>query len=133
LRIKGVHKVTARGITYCYAWRGGPRMKLMPDDPGFEAEYDALPAPNSVPATGKKDMPGRRKVVLRTSARARLSVSSALKKALDNARQRARDNGLPFDLTIGALQERLTMTGERCELSGIPFRPQYDIYGRLYS
>ena len=103
-------------------------MRLMPDDPGFEAEYDAARAQGKFAASGI--MPaGRRKVVLRSSERARLTVDASLKKVLDNARQRAKENGVAFNLTKEYLRARLAAAEGRCELSGLPFNPQFDVYG----
>jgi integrase len=45
LELPHLHKVTAKGKLYYYAWRGGPRIKLDPaDGEGFAAEYKALHA-----------------------------------------------------------------------------------------
>lgn len=44
LDIKGVHVVTAKGRTYVYAWRGGPRVQSEPGSPEFIAELAALTA-----------------------------------------------------------------------------------------
>lgn len=38
LPIKGVHVVTAKGRTYVYAWRGGPRLESEPGTPEFVKE-----------------------------------------------------------------------------------------------
>jgi len=38
--LKGLHKVTAKGRTYCYAWRGGPRLRGEPGSPEFHASYN---------------------------------------------------------------------------------------------
>ena len=54
-QLPGVHKTTARGHTYWYAWRGGPRLPSPKEDPaGHIAAYQAakaaqaaLPAPTS--------------------------------------------------------------------------------------
>jgi hypothetical protein len=39
--LKGIAKVTARGRTYWYAWRGGPRLRGEPGSPEFMASYNA--------------------------------------------------------------------------------------------
>jgi hypothetical protein len=39
--VKGIAKVTARGRTYWYAWRGGPRLRGEPGSPEFMASYNA--------------------------------------------------------------------------------------------
>src|SRR6185436_14443858 len=38
--LKGVAKVTAKGRTYYYAWRGGPRLRGEPGSPEFMASYN---------------------------------------------------------------------------------------------
>ena len=40
INLKGVAKVTAKGRTYWYAWRGGPRLSGEPGSPGFVASYN---------------------------------------------------------------------------------------------
>jgi integrase len=37
--VKGIAKVTAKGHTYYYAWRGGPRLRGEPGSPEFIASY----------------------------------------------------------------------------------------------
>jgi integrase len=39
--LKGVHIVTAKGVTYHYAWRGGPRLVGEPGSPEYVASYVA--------------------------------------------------------------------------------------------
>jgi hypothetical protein len=38
--LKGLAKVTAKGRTYWYAWRGGPRLRGEPGSPEFMASYN---------------------------------------------------------------------------------------------
>ena len=38
--VKGLHKVTARGHTYWYAWRGGPRLRGEAGTAAFWASYN---------------------------------------------------------------------------------------------
>lgn len=38
--LKGIAKVTAKGRTYWYAWRGGPRLRGEPGSPEFMASYN---------------------------------------------------------------------------------------------
>jgi integrase len=38
--LKGIAKVTARGRTYWYAWRGGPRLRGEPGSPEFVVSYN---------------------------------------------------------------------------------------------
>jgi integrase len=49
--LKGIAKVTAKGRTYWYAWRGGPRLRGEPGSPEFAASYyeahDSLRAPDA--------------------------------------------------------------------------------------
>lgn len=37
--LPGLHKVTSKGRTYYYAWRGGPRIEAKPNTPEFHIEY----------------------------------------------------------------------------------------------
>ncbi len=39
VELKGLHVVTAKGKTYYYAWRGGPRIKAEPGTPAFQKAY----------------------------------------------------------------------------------------------
>ena len=49
--LKGLHRVCAKGRSYFYAWRGGPRVKGEPGTPEFIASYNeavaSLQAPDS--------------------------------------------------------------------------------------
>jgi hypothetical protein len=45
VRLKGVFKVRAKGRTYYYAWRGGPRLKGTPGSPEFIASFQEATAP----------------------------------------------------------------------------------------
>ena len=50
--LKHVHKVTSKGRTYIYAWRGGPRLKSDPETPEFLREYlDAIEKRRQKPST----------------------------------------------------------------------------------
>src|SRR5437764_3982268 len=40
IELKGIAKVTAKGRTYWYAWRGGPRLRGEPGSPEFIASYN---------------------------------------------------------------------------------------------
>ena len=40
IELKGIAKVTAKGRTYWYAWRGGPRLNGEPGSPEFIASYN---------------------------------------------------------------------------------------------
>ena len=38
--LKGIHTVRAKGRTYYYAWRGGPRIDAKPGTPAFLLMYE---------------------------------------------------------------------------------------------
>ena len=40
VELKGIAKVEAKGRTYWYAWRGGPRLRGEPGSPEFVASYN---------------------------------------------------------------------------------------------
>src|SRR4051812_16218627 len=40
VKLKGITKVTAKGRTYYYAWRGGPRLRGEPGSAEFMASYN---------------------------------------------------------------------------------------------
>jgi hypothetical protein len=41
IELRGIAKVTSKGQTYYYAWRGGPRLLGKPGSPEFMASYNA--------------------------------------------------------------------------------------------
>ncbi|MBB6409178.1 tyrosine-type recombinase/integrase [Mesorhizobium sangaii] len=49
LELKGLHRVTAKGRIYWYAWRGGPRLAGMPGTPEFLASYNDAIASRTTP------------------------------------------------------------------------------------
>src|SRR5262249_17259802 len=51
--LKGVAKTTAKGRTYYYAWRGGPRLDGDPGSPEFIASYHAAIENRRTPDTGR--------------------------------------------------------------------------------
>jgi integrase len=51
VNLKGVHTVTVKGITYHYAWRGGPRLVGEPGSPEYVASYVAAHANHRQPNT----------------------------------------------------------------------------------
>ena len=51
--LKGIAKVTAKGHTYWYAWRGGPRLRGEPGSPEFHASYNEAIAGRYMPEPGK--------------------------------------------------------------------------------
>jgi len=50
--LKGIAKVTAKGRTYYYAWRGGPRLRGEPGSPEFHASYNEAVESRRTPDTG---------------------------------------------------------------------------------
>ena len=53
VELKGIAKVTAKGRTYWYAWRGGPRLRGEPGSPEFHASYNEAIADRRTPDTGR--------------------------------------------------------------------------------
>jgi integrase len=51
--VKGIHKVTAKGTAYWYAWRGGPRVHGAYGTPDFWASYDAAVRERHIPEPGR--------------------------------------------------------------------------------
>jgi integrase len=51
--LKGIAKVTAKGRTYWYAWRGGPRLRGEPGSPEFHASYNEAIESRRTPDTGR--------------------------------------------------------------------------------
>jgi integrase len=51
--LKGIAKVTARGRTYWYAWRGGPRLRGEPGSPEFMASYHEAIEMHRMPDAGR--------------------------------------------------------------------------------
>jgi integrase len=51
--LKGIAKVTAKGRTYWYAWRGGPRLRGEPGSPEFMASYNEAIENRRVPEPGR--------------------------------------------------------------------------------
>jgi integrase len=51
--LKGIAKVTAKGRTYWYAWRGGPRLRGEPGSPEFVASYHEAHEERRIPDTGR--------------------------------------------------------------------------------
>lgn len=49
--VKYMHKVTAKGRVYWYAWRGGPRLHGEEGSPAFWASYNAAIAERLLPPT----------------------------------------------------------------------------------
>jgi len=53
VELKGIHTVKAKGNTYYYAWRGGPRLRGKPGSPEFHASYNEAVAELRTPDTGR--------------------------------------------------------------------------------
>ncbi|WP_144223729.1 tyrosine-type recombinase/integrase [Mesorhizobium amorphae] len=51
--LQGIHRVRAKGRTYYYAWRGGPRLKGTPGSPEFMASLSEAAALRRVPENKK--------------------------------------------------------------------------------
>ena len=51
--LKGIAKVTAKGRTYYYAWRGGPRLRGEPGSPEFMASYNEAIENRRTPDPGR--------------------------------------------------------------------------------
>src|SRR5262245_21374628 len=53
VELRGVAKVTAKGRTYYYAWRGGPRLRGEPGSPEFHASYNEAVESRRTPEPGR--------------------------------------------------------------------------------
>src|SRR6476620_9257193 len=53
IKLKGLHKATAKGRTYWYAWRGGPRLRGEPGSPEFMASYNEAVESRRTPEPGR--------------------------------------------------------------------------------
>jgi integrase len=53
IELRGIAKVTAKGRTYYYAWRGGPRLRGAPGTPEFVASYNEAIESRRAPDTGR--------------------------------------------------------------------------------
>ncbi len=51
--LKGIAKVTAKGRTYYYGWRGGPRLRGEPGSPEFHASYNEAIESRRTPEPGR--------------------------------------------------------------------------------
>lgn len=51
--LKGIAKATAKGRTYYYAWRKGPRLRGVPGSPEFMASYHEAHENHRAPDTGR--------------------------------------------------------------------------------
>jgi integrase len=49
VELRGIHKVTSKGRTYYYAWRGGPPVRGEPGSPEFHASYNEAIASRRAP------------------------------------------------------------------------------------
>jgi integrase len=53
INLRGIAKVTAKGRTYWYAWRGGPRLHGEPGSPEFIASYNQAIEDRRIPEPGR--------------------------------------------------------------------------------
>jgi integrase len=53
VELRGIAKVTAKGRTYYYAWRGGPRLRGEPGSPEFHASYNEAVDSRRTPEPGR--------------------------------------------------------------------------------
>jgi integrase len=53
VELRGVHKLTTKGRTYYYAWRGGPRLRGEPGSPQFMASYNEAIESRRTPEPGR--------------------------------------------------------------------------------
>jgi integrase len=53
VELRGVHRLTVKGRTYCYAWRGGPRLRGEPGTPEFVASYNEAIESRRTPEPGR--------------------------------------------------------------------------------
>jgi integrase len=53
VNLKGIAKVTSKGRTYYYAWRGGPRLRGEPGTPEFMASYNEAIESRRTPEPGR--------------------------------------------------------------------------------
>src|ERR1700693_1181297 len=51
--LKGIAKVSAKGRTYYYAWRGGPRLRGEPGSPEFISSYNEAVESRRAPDTSR--------------------------------------------------------------------------------
>jgi integrase len=53
VELRGIAKVEAKGRTYYYAWRGGPRLRGQPGSPEFHASYNEAVESRRTPEPGR--------------------------------------------------------------------------------
>jgi integrase len=53
VELKGIHTLKIKGRTYCYAWRGGPRLRGEPGSPEFMASYNEAIEGRRTPEPGR--------------------------------------------------------------------------------
>ena len=53
VQLRGVAKVKAKGQTYYYAWRGGPRLRGQPGSPEFHVSYSEAIESRRTPGAGR--------------------------------------------------------------------------------
>src|SRR5262245_58474478 len=53
VELKGIRKVTAKGKTYWYAWRGGPRLRGQPGSAEFHQSFNEAIESRRTPEPGR--------------------------------------------------------------------------------
>jgi integrase len=53
VELRGVHRLTVKGRTYYYAWRGGPRLRGEPGTPDFVVSYNEAIESRRTPEPGR--------------------------------------------------------------------------------
>lgn len=92
-----------------------------------KAKYEANPDLYQTASTRWKESNVEDQVVKRKAQYNRRKREEREVSALIGARNRAKQKGMDFDLT----KEWVKARAEKCELSGLPFRPEYDgVHGR---
>lgn len=92
-----------------------------------KAKYEANPNAYQESSTRWKDENAEELKLKRKAQYDRRKREEREVSALIGARNRAKQKGMDFDLT----KEWVKARADRCELSGLPFRPEYDgVHGR---
>jgi hypothetical protein len=53
VELRGIHRLTVKGRTYYYAWRGGPRLRGEPGTPDFVVSYNEAIESRRTPEPGR--------------------------------------------------------------------------------
>ena len=121
LKFKNVHTEKTRSgrTSYYYRAARGRRIRL-PDDYGTENFSDAV----RIAALIGEAVP-RSKTPSEADNRKR-EIGLRLADAIKSARQRSRDRGLDFNISLDWALETAKRQGQRCVLTGIPFLASID-------